>query len=158
MSDNPSFITDASLASLAKWLRLLGYDTTIYPAQAGRQMLRVAADEKRIVLTRRGDMLDRQFSGILYLMTGKDIAAQLREVLDRFSLLTNQDKMFTLCLKCNENLVGVAKEEVRDLVPPYVFENYDVYTRCPNCLSIYWAGTHQRNALQSLEKYIGTTT
>jgi uncharacterized protein len=158
MSDNPRFITDAALSQLAKWLRLLGYDTNVYPAEAGRPMLRVAVDEKRIVLTRRKDMLDRQFSGILYLVAGKNIGAQIKDVLDRFSLSINQDKMFTLCLKCNEKLIGVDKEEVRDLVPPYIFENCDVYTRCPNCLRIYWAGTHQRNALQSLEKHIGTTT
>jgi uncharacterized protein len=155
-SDNPRFIVDATLARLAKWLRLLGYDTTIYPEQAGRPMLRVAVDEKRIVLTRRGDMLERQFSGILYLVAGKDIATQLREVLDSFSLPINQDTMFTICLKCNEKLITVTKDDVRDLVPPYVWENCTGYTKCTKCLSIYWAGTHQRNARQSLDKYIKT--
>jgi len=156
MSDNPRFIADATLAKLAKWLRLLGYDTVVYPGKAGRPMLRLADDEKRIVLTRRYDLLERQFFGILYLVAGKDIAAQLREVLERFSLSTNQYKMFTICLKCNEKLISVTREEVRDLVPPYVFENCNIYTKCPSCQSIYWAGTHQRNALHSLENYIGT--
>jgi uncharacterized protein len=156
MSYNPRFIADATLARLAKWLRLLGYDTAIYSGKAGRPMLRVADNEKRIVLTRRHDMQERQFSGILYLVAGKDIDAQLREVLERFSLSINQHKMFTICLKCNEKLIPMNREEVRDLVPPYVFANCNIYTRCPSCQSIYWAGTHQRNALYSLERYIGT--
>jgi hypothetical protein len=156
MSDNPRFIADATLAKLAKWLRLLGYDTIVYPGKAGRPMLRVADVEKRIVLTRRHDMQERQFSGLLYLVAGKDIAVQLSEVLGRFSLSINQREMFSICLKCNEKLIGVAREEVRDLVPPYVLENCNTYTKCPSCQSIYWAGTHQRNVLQSLKKYIGT--
>lgn len=155
MSDNLRFITDASLARLAKWLRILGYDTAVYQSEAGRPMLRLADAEKRIVLTRRGDMLERQFSGRLYLVTGNDVAAQLREVLERFSTSINPEKMFSLCLKCNEKLINVTKEEVRDLVPPYVWENCSSYTKCQKCQSIYWAGTHQRNSLHSLEKYIG---
>jgi uncharacterized protein len=157
MSDNPRFIADATLARLAKWLRILGYDTTLYPAEAGRPMLRIADSEKRIVLTRRGDMLERQFSGILYLVESKDSNAQLNEVLKKFSLTIDQDKMFTICLLCNEKLISVTKEEVHDQVPPFVFENYSAYTKCPSCGRIYWPGTHQRNSRQSLEKYIRTT-
>jgi len=53
------FLTDASLARLAKWLRLLGYDTAVFPKEAGRAMLRRADAEARIVLTRRRDMIER---------------------------------------------------------------------------------------------------
>ena len=63
------FITDASLAALAKWLRILGYNTAVFPKEAGRALLRQADAEGRIVLTRRGDMIERQFSGTLFLIT-----------------------------------------------------------------------------------------
>jgi len=55
------FITDASLAGLARWLRITGYDTTVFDQEAGRNLLRMAEKESRIVLTRRRDMMDRQF-------------------------------------------------------------------------------------------------
>jgi uncharacterized protein len=155
MPENHRFIADATLARLAKWLRLLGYDTTLYHAEAGRPMLRIADSEKRIVLTRRGDMLERQFSGTLYLVEGKDSKVQLSEVLRKFSLAINQDKMFTICLRCNEKLIAVPKEEVHDQVPPFVFENYSAYPKCPSCGRIYWPGTHQRYSLNYLEKIIG---
>lgn len=63
MYGDVKFIVDASLAGLAKWLRLLGYDTVIYPKQAGRPMMSRAQSEARILLTRRRDMMERQFSG-----------------------------------------------------------------------------------------------
>jgi uncharacterized protein with PIN domain len=68
--DDFKFITDASLGHLAKWLRILGYNTVVFLKQAGRDMLRQAATEGRIVLTRRKDMTERQFSGHLYIPGG----------------------------------------------------------------------------------------
>ncbi|MGV8059623.1 MAG: Mut7-C RNAse domain-containing protein [Smithellaceae bacterium] len=152
MSATPKFITDAILAKLAKWLRLLGFDTIVFPREAGRDMLNQACAEKRIVLTKRRDMLERQFSGQLYFVSGIDIGSQLNEVITEFSLTIDKKKIFRICLACNEKLFPIAKEEVRDLVPPYVFANCSEYNECPRCLRIYWTGTHLRNALQFLEK------
>lgn len=148
------FITDASLARLAKWLRLLGFDTVIFPKEAGRAMLRQADSEGRIVLTRRRDMTERQFSGILFLITDVIVGKQLNSVIENFSLKIDRKKMFRICMECNQTLHPVVREEVRDLVPTYVFENCDKYNRCPGCNKIYWMGTHPRNALRFMERHI----
>ena len=148
------FITDASLGRLAKWLRLLGYNTIVFPGEAGREMLRQAVAEGRIVLTRRKDMTERQFSGRLFLITGGDVASQLNDVISKYSLKINQQKMFRICLKCNKKLYPVIREDVRDLVPLFVFENCTEYNQCPSCHNVYWAGTHQRNALTFMKKHI----
>jgi len=148
------FITDASLGRLAKWLRILGYNTVVFPNQAGREMLRQSATEGRIALTRRKDMTERQFSGCLFLITGVDVASQLNDVISKYSLKVDQQKMFGICLNCNEKLYPVEREAIRDLVPPFVFENCTEYNQCPRCLNVYWAGTHQRNALEFIKKHI----
>lgn len=152
--EDSKFITDASLARLAKWMRLLGYDTVVYTKEAGREMLRQADSESRIVLTRRRDMIERQFSGILFLITDVIVSKQLKAVIEKFSLRIDRQKMFWICLECNQRLHPVEKNEVRDLVPPYVFENCEKYNQCPRCGKIYWMGTHSRNALSFMEKHI----
>jgi len=148
------FVTDASLGRLAKWLRLLGYDTVVFPEEAGRALLRLAAAENRIVLTRRKDMIQRQFSGALFIITDIDVGNQLNKVIEKFSLKIDRQKMFGICLECNRKLNPVNREDVYDLVPLFVFENCNEYNRCPRCLKIYWTGTHQRNALSFMEKHI----
>lgn len=86
MNSELKFITDASLARLARWLRLLGYDTAVYLSTAGRQMLRKAEAEQRNVLTRRQDMLERQFFGMVYLITQTSVGGQLPEVIKAMTL------------------------------------------------------------------------
>ncbi len=152
MTENKKYLTDASLAKLAKWLRLIGYDTIVFPREAGRNLLNLACAEKRIVLTKRRDMPERQFSGELYFVAGLDIESQFKEVIDKFSLTIEKQKIFRICLKCNAGLSSIAKEDVYDLVPPYVFANCSEYNQCPRCRNVYWPGTHQRNALRFLEK------
>jgi uncharacterized protein len=139
---------------LAKWLRILGYDTVVFSREAGREMLRLASTGGRIVLTRRRDMTQRQFSGRLFLIRDIDVGNQLNNVIKKYFLKIDSQKMYSICLECNEKLYSVVREEVRDLVPPFVFKNYTEYNQCPRCHKIYWAGTHQRNAMEFMKKHI----
>ena len=150
--DRPKFITDATLGKLAKWLRILGYDTSVYPKEAGRAMLRLAQTEGRIVLTRRRDMLERQFSGRLHLLEQATLAAHLQEIIEKYSLKPKKENLFGICLKCNKTLASIEAEKVRDLVPPYVYQHCRSFNQCPVCHNIYWEGTHQRNSLRFLQK------
>ena len=59
------FITDVNLGKLAKWMRILGYNTVYHTGNTGRDFLKKAAAEGRIALTRKKDMARRQFSGRL---------------------------------------------------------------------------------------------
>lgn len=152
MSSEPKFITDASLAGLAKWLRLLGFDTVIYGGEAGRPMMRQATDEQRILLTRRTDMMERQFAGQAHLLPPTGAGRQLCFIVNKLSLKINFEKMFQICLICNERLHPVNRECARELVPSYVYENNEKFTKCDRCGKIYWPGTHGRNALKFLEE------
>jgi uncharacterized protein len=153
MNAEPKFITDATLAGLAKWLRLLGFDTIVYGREAGRPMMRLAQTQERILLTRRRDMLERQFAGDLFLLPEGSTGRQLSFVISKYSLKINSAEMYRICLVCNRKLRPVGRSDVRDLVPPFVFENCDQYNQCDRCGKIYWQGTHVRNALQFLKDH-----
>ncbi|MFA5284094.1 MAG: Mut7-C RNAse domain-containing protein [Smithellaceae bacterium] len=152
MNTEPKFIADASLAGLARWLRLLGFDTVVYSGQAGRAMMRQAAGQNRILLTRRRDLMERQFAGELLLLPDMETAKQIHYVIGRLSLEIHLQNLYTRCLSCNERLVPRDRESVRDRVPEYVFEHCSQYNQCPKCLKIYWPGTHGRNALKFLKE------
>lgn len=153
MNAQIKFLTDATLAGLTRWLRLLGFDTVICSGKAGRPLMRQAAAEGRILLTRRRDLMERQFSGRLLLLPDTTTAKQLSFVIQKLSLEIQTQNIYALCLSCNQKLVSLTRESVRDLVPEYVFEHCPAYTRCPQCRRIFWPGTHQRNALQFLKDH-----
>ena len=152
MNAHIKFITDATLAGLAKWLRLLGFDTIVYGSAADRPMMRQAQSQERILLTRRRDMRERQFAGDLFLLPAASTGQQLNLVIRKYSLKINFREMYKICLICNQRLHPVGREEVRNLVPAFVFENCEQYQQCDHCGKIYWLGSHIQNALQFLEK------
>jgi len=62
-------------------------------------------------------------------------------------------KPFSLCLECNQVLVERSKDEVKELVPPYVFKTQNYFMQCPNCQRIYWRGTHWQAMTKRLERF-----
>ncbi|MEK7805847.1 MAG: Mut7-C RNAse domain-containing protein, partial [Planctomycetota bacterium] len=58
--------------------------------------------------------------------------------------------IFTRCLVCNGLLEPVAKEKIKDKVPPYVYSTQDEFDICPQCGRIYWSGTHRVKMLGML--------
>ncbi len=148
------FITDANLGKLAKWLRILGYDTVFYTGYADRNFLRKAESEGRVVLTRRKDMERRQFSGQLVMVQMDQVQEQLREVMDKLHLIPDFDRLFNICLRCNEVLIKVNREEISGLVSDHVFASHTEFHMCPRCKGIFWPGTHMDNARSYLKTHI----
>jgi len=69
----------------------------------------------------------------------------------------NVDRRFkplALCLECNQPLPEKSKQQVKDRVPPYVFQTQDQYMECPACRRIYWRGTHWQAMTQRLKKFM----
>ncbi|MBM4270930.1 MAG: hypothetical protein FJ139_02035 [Deltaproteobacteria bacterium] len=139
------FIVDANLGKLAKWLRILGYDTAYHRGTVDRDFLRKAEKEGRIVLTRVRSMSERQFSGRLVVIYSEHVRDQLREVVETLSLAVNPERVLSICLKCNESLEEIPREEVAGLVPDYVFASHPEMHICPRCKGVFWPGTHVQN-------------
>lgn len=153
------FIVDSNVGRLAKWLRIAGYDTLFINGIDDSGLIRIALEEGRVVLTRDTQILKRRLvaSGRLkvVLIEDDEVKAQLRQVVTTLNLARHL-RSFTLCLECNQPLVPKKREEVKELVPPYVFQTQNQYMQCPGCQRIYWRGTHWQRMNRELEKLVGT--
>ena len=137
----PVFLADAHLGALARFLRMLGFDTVHDQALPDREIRRIAQDESRVVLTRDRDLLKcREIERGCYVRSPKP-EAQLREVAARYRLAASA-RPFTLCLHCNLPLEPIGKEQVAGRVPPRVLELHSAFTHCAGCGRVYWPGTH----------------
>jgi uncharacterized protein with PIN domain len=152
----PKFIVDHNVGKLAKWLRLMGYDARFFDGRDDSHLVAIAKAEGRVILTRDTQIMKRRVitSGQLkaVLIHSDEPERQIRQVIDTLGL-DCQFKPFTLCLECNQPLVERSKEEVKDLVPPYVFKTQSQFMQCPSCQRIYWRGTHWRAMTDRLKKF-----
>jgi len=140
------------VGKLARWLRMLGYDTIFVNDIDDRTLVDIGVKEERVLLTKDTQiMLRRAVTGgkVRALLTSEDDPKkQMRQVIAQMKL--DREREFTLCLECNMPLVPRSKDEVRDLVPPYVYKTQTQYHRCPVCERIYWRGTHWEHMKQVL--------
>ncbi len=139
------FIVDANVGKLTKWLRILGYDAVFFDGAQDGEMISSALHEDRIILTRDTHIMEWgvvKSGRVKALLIGADDPeTQMRQVIRDLDLSVPGDP-FTRCLECGEPLKKIAKNDVRDRVPPYVFKTQEQFLECPKCDRVYWRGTH----------------
>lgn len=149
-----TFIADAMLGRLARWLRFMGFDTLYYPGINDSKLIRIAREQSRIILTRDTRLI--KIKGLMnyLLISSEDPFQQLIEVLGAFKL--HRFHLLSRCVKCNGPLSEIQdKEAIRDSVPEYVFLNYSSFLKCNDCGRIYWEGTHPRKFKEQISEIIG---
>jgi len=156
----PKFIVDCNVGKLVKWLRLMGYDTRFFDGSDDSQLVAIARAEDRVILSRDTQIMKRRVitSGQLkaVLIHSDEPERQIHQVMDVLGL-DCRFRPFTLCLECNQVLVERNKEEVKELVPPYVFKTQSQFMQCPTCKRIYWRGTHWQAMTKRLKKFVNNT-
>lgn len=149
------FVADAHLGGLAHLLRMAGFDTLYDNFYADQEIERIAAAERRIVLTRDRELLKRRTITHGCYVRALKSAGQFREIFERLDL-AGSARPFTLCLHCNAPLSAIAKVEVNGRVPERVFERYDRFSTCHVCRRVYWEGSHWRRMIALLEEVLST--
>ena len=144
------------MGKLAKWLRMMGYDSLFFDGSDDSRMVAQALADGRVILTRDTEIMKRRViaSGRLkaVLLESEEPERQMRQLMDTLDL-KRQFRSFTLCLECNQPLVERSREEVKDRVPPYVYKTQSQYMECPACHRIYWRGTHWEAMIKKLKKF-----
>ncbi len=137
------FIADAMLGRLAKWLRFLGFDVLYYRDIDDREIVRIAREQERTILTRDIQLSNRRgLPGVVFIEKD-DVLDQLRQITAVLDL--SQPVFSGRCAICNGLLDEVPqKEEIRELVPEYIYLNFRQFRRCRGCGKVYWEGSHHR--------------
>lgn len=138
---DPSFVADVHLGTLARNLRLLGFDTAWSNDADDAALADLASREKRILLTRDRGLLKRAAVDRGIYVRHDDPLEQTVDVLTRLDL-GRRIAPFTRCLACNGVLQTVDKSSIVDQLPPRTREDFDDFARCDSCGRVFWKGSH----------------
>lgn len=135
------FVLDVHLGTLARRLRLLGFDTRYERAATDEELVAVSVAERRTLLTRDLRLLMRKAVTHGAYLRATQPSEQVREVIRRFQLEGSMAP-FSRCLACNGLLEDVPKAEVEAQLQPMTRQLYDEFRRCRECRRPYWRGAH----------------
>ena len=147
-NEKPLFIVDAMLGNIAKKLRLLGFDSFYSSNIDDDELLRVAIDENRILITKDEPLTKKATKQQI-----KTIQITKNDEIEQFMQINQNTKLGkcivsgrnSRCPVCNGKLVLVEKKYISKIVPKGVLQNMNEFWRCEECEKIYWEGTHIKN-------------
>lgn len=132
-------LVDGMLGRLARWLRILGYDTVFERKADDWTLIHLARAEGRLLLTRDRQLATRRIVPTL-LIESEELAAQVRQVIA--VLGPSPTGAFSRCPVCNQRLMPLSHNKARDRVPAHVHRTQGKFCLCPECDRVYWQGTH----------------
>jgi len=139
------FVVDAMLGSLARKLRIFGFDTLYFREGSDRELERVARDDGRVIVTSDRELVRHSNRhGLTALeVDGESDRARLESlgVQARSASLAIRPGA-PRCAICNSELARVGRAIAAGLVPESVASRHRLYYRCPACRKLYWRGGH----------------
>ena len=144
------------LGGLARWLRMLGYETEYDSKADDNSLLRSSKTPETVLLTRDEELhkraVGKKIRSVLVLGdTEEDRLAQLRRTL---GISLEIEMSATRCPECGAELHEISKGEASSAVPAKSLELYDQFWRCNNagCGKTYWVGSHWKQIRHTLEE------
>lgn len=141
-SKTPSFVADATLGQLVKYLRLAGFDTIFDPQKPDALRLKQKASQRRYLLTRSTHIKRAIDSKKVIFIRHDDPLQQVRQVVKALGLRRDDLRPMTRCAVCNQPVKPLGKNEAAGRVPDYIWQQQSNFAHCPQCQKIYWPGTH----------------
>ncbi len=125
---------------LAKWLRLLGYDTKVIKSVSLLNLIRIAQKEERVIVSRSKDVLNHPLKFDRIFIHSNSLDQQLQEM--KPFLEYEEEYIFLRCPEDNELLHSISKEKALAFIPEKVAQLHDDYKICYKCGRVYWQGSH----------------
>ena len=147
------FLCDQMLGTLAKWLRLFGFDTFYANAELDDdKLLEMAEKENRVLITRDKELIIRAKKKNIQIveMTSIDLDEQLSVILKNVDV--DEKTVLSRCSLCDTILNEIKRDDVKNKVPEKVFRNNDRFWFCSKCDKIYWRGSHYDKIQSKINK------
>jgi uncharacterized protein with PIN domain len=143
------FVVDANLGRLARYLRLLGFDSEYSQRISDSELVDLSIAEHRLLLTRDIGILKHGGLTHGYFVRSQDARTQVVEVLARFDLFDSVTPL-TRCANCNGILSRVDKQKIAYRLEASTRAHYDDYWVCERCDNVYWRGAH----IERIERFV----
>ena len=148
----PSFLVDAMLGSLNRWLRICGFETEFSGDSSDEELLERGREKKLILLTRDQTLLrEARRSGVeAFLVGGSSDEERLASVAREYGLVLNP--VMARCTICCGRLNEVSRAEISGEVPQNSLEAYEEFWRCSGCGKVYWRGSHWERIVEKVSE------
>lgn len=155
MREEPTFICDAMLGGLARWLRAAGYSAAFDVHIGDGELVRRALEEGRCLLTSDSGIAERYAVAeglvrFVFIPMGLSTTQQLAHVIGALELLPKSSR----CMDCDGELAVVPLAEVQHEVPAKVRDLCPQFFRCQGCGKLYWHGTHWESIKGRLQRAV----
>lgn len=139
--EEPRFLLDVHLGTLARRLRLLGIDAAYHSFADDDDLIDEANADRRVLLTQDRGLLRRRKLWLGAYIRGASSDVQLADVLGRFAPPLAP---WTRCSACNGVLAPARKDDVEKQLQPGTRRTYAAFARCLACGRVYWRGAHSK--------------
>ncbi len=143
----PDFFADAMLGSIARKLRIFGFDTIYIRDIKDEDVLSIASTLDRVILTCDKELFKRvvKIGGQGMLLSGSnDDVDNLANIFAKYAIKPiDLDTNISRCAICNGQLENTKIKDLQSVcLPPKIRLLHKEIFRCISCNKNYWKGTH----------------
>lgn len=151
------FVVDCMLGKLAKWLKILGFDTVYFSKIEDSELLALAQKEGRVLLSRDNGLIEKSRDLKSLFINSEDWKIQVGQVLSAYDLWKDI-RTYSRCIECNVQLKELQKAQAKNLVTSFVYEHASSFALCPQCGRVFWKGTHHQDMELKIAKMLRKET
>jgi uncharacterized protein len=158
VSYKPSFLADAMLGSVARKLRIFGFDTLYIKHTHDDEILKIAIEDNRAILTCDKELFKRIVKAGVHgvLLKCSDDSEDIVHILSKYEITSiSFSTRNSRCSVCNGLLLKKKRINIKRHIPPNVMKSHREFFKCANCSKIYWDGSHLAR-IRSLSRNIDT--